>query len=150
MFRLDGLRPQATDDFSLVMRSGALSSPFSVHELDGRSLLLKSGDRKLLQYNFGVIPQEPDKTGPYDRAGYIHPVWSPVGNVVTGDFSPEHIHQRGIFTAFVKAALVLIGEAYVADTSRKVVRDRTHTDDTTRVAYRRVLIEQVVEPNADR
>ena len=51
---------------------------------------------------------------------------------------------------FCEAALVLISNPYVADTPRQVVRDRAHADDTTGVAYRWVLIKQVVKAYADR
>ena len=38
----------------------------------------------------------------YSRGGYIHPVLSPAGAIVTGDFRPDHYHHHGIWFAWVK------------------------------------------------
>jgi hypothetical protein len=38
----------------------------------------------------------------YARSGFIHPVYSPGGRVVTDDFPAGHAHQHGIFTAWTK------------------------------------------------
>ena len=90
--------------FKLVLEKGPASAgPFSIEDIGNRSLLVKSGGRAVLRYNYGIVRQTEGKTGPYDRSSYIHPVWTPAGKVITGDFSPEHIHQRGIFFAWTKA-----------------------------------------------
>jgi len=91
-------------NFKLVLVKGpALSGPFTVQDVHNKSLLVKCHNRAVLSYNYGIIRQIEGQTGPYDRSSYIHPVWTPVGKVITGDFSPEHIHQRGIFLAWTKA-----------------------------------------------
>ncbi len=38
----------------------------------------------------------------YAHGAYLHPVFSPGGKLVTGDFPPDHRHQRGIFFAWTK------------------------------------------------
>lgn len=87
--------------FRLLLRSGkAPESGLSVDDLDQKQFLVKHTGTPLLQYNYGIVPETPGKSGSYDRAGYLHPVWTPTGKIVTGDFSPEHIHQRGIFLAW--------------------------------------------------
>lgn len=84
----------------LVLKPGKAPSPFSIEQRKNSTLNVEIGGREVLQYNYGVVRQVEGETGPYDRAGYIHPVWTPKGQVITGDFSPEHIHQRGLFLAF--------------------------------------------------
>lgn len=37
------------------------------------------------------------------RAGYLHPVRSPSGAIVTGDYPSNHVHHHGIWTPFTKA-----------------------------------------------
>jgi len=56
-----------------------------------------------------VLLYHPDRTAPpegvdliYSRSGFIHPLWTPRGRVVTGDSPPAHRHQRGIFSAWTK------------------------------------------------
>jgi len=38
----------------------------------------------------------------YAHGGYLHPVFTPDGKLVTADFPPDHKHQRGIFFAWTK------------------------------------------------
>lgn len=38
----------------------------------------------------------------YRRSGYIHPVCTPDGRVVTGDFPADHPHQHALFSAWTK------------------------------------------------
>ena len=39
----------------------------------------------------------------YRRSGYIHPVYSPSGQEITGDFPADHAHQHALFLAWTKA-----------------------------------------------
>lgn len=39
----------------------------------------------------------------YRRSGYIHPIYNPTGQEVTGDFPVDHAHQHGLFFAWAKA-----------------------------------------------
>ncbi len=36
----------------------------------------------------------------YKRAGFIHPVLTPNGQVISGSFAPDHAHHHGIWTAW--------------------------------------------------
>ncbi len=57
--------------------------------------------KPVLVYNKAV--QEPPQgiDAIYRRSGYIHPLYSPSGRIVTGDFAPDHAHQHALFGAFV-------------------------------------------------
>lgn len=90
-------------EYTLLLRDGKPRSEFSLENIADKQLIVKYSGKRVLRYNHAVVQQRHDRTGPYDRACYIHPVWTPSGSVVTGDFPPEHIHQRGIFTAWVRA-----------------------------------------------
>jgi hypothetical protein len=39
----------------------------------------------------------------YLRGGYLHPLYSPSGIVVTGDYPPSHVHHHGIWSAWTRA-----------------------------------------------
>jgi hypothetical protein len=57
---------------------------------------------EVLRYNI-VPPKAPNqKLAVYERSGYIHPVRTPSGHLVTGDFAPDHAHQHGLFAAWTK------------------------------------------------
>jgi Methane oxygenase PmoA len=44
----------------------------------------------------------PDIKPIFKRAGYIHPVRTPTGRVVTDDYPPNHVHHHGIWAAWTK------------------------------------------------
>ena len=39
----------------------------------------------------------------FRRSGYLHPVYTPTGQEITGDFPVDHAHQHAIFFAWTKA-----------------------------------------------
>lgn len=46
----------------------------------------------------------PDGIEPhFSRSGYIHPVYTPTGQEITGDFPADHAHQHALFFAWTKA-----------------------------------------------
>lgn len=90
-------------NFILILEKWESSeSPFSIEDINKKSLLIKNDSKPILQYNYGIIREKEGKINPFDRSSYIHPVWTPTGKIITGDFSPEHIYQRGIFKAWRK------------------------------------------------
>ena len=48
-----------------------------------------------------VLPR-PDIKPEIKRAGYIHPVYSPSGKIVTDDYPSNHVHHHGIWTPWTK------------------------------------------------
>lgn len=57
----------------------------------------------VLTYNAAVTdPPRPDVDPIYARGGYIHPVHSPAGVVVTGDYPPDHVHHHGIWASWTR------------------------------------------------
>ncbi|MEM6628088.1 MAG: PmoA family protein [Bacteroidota bacterium] len=53
--------------------------------------------------NYQVNVQEPPAGNPsyYKRNGFIHPLFSPGGQILTEDFPEDHMHHHGIFFAWV-------------------------------------------------
>jgi hypothetical protein len=74
------------------VRSGEVEASIN----DG-ALLIHAGDQKLLQYNFKTIypPQGIDTA--FKRSGFIHPLWTPSGKVLTRIQPPDHYHHYGIW-----------------------------------------------------
>lgn len=66
---------------------------------------LVSDGRKILTYQAG-FQESPEKEAPwFGRSGFIHPVFSPSGVVVTDDFPIGHRHQHGIMFAWTNAII---------------------------------------------
>lgn len=59
-------------------------------------------DRPVLRYHTAVVEPPPGIDPVFRRSGFIHPVWTPEGRVVTADFPADHAHQHGLFCAWVK------------------------------------------------
>ena len=64
--------------------------------------MVRYNDKPVIQYNYGVTHKEGSESDLYDRASYIHPVWTPSGKVITEDFSPEYANLKGIFHSWKK------------------------------------------------
>lgn len=59
---------------------------------DGRGLNIGK-----LRYNYAVVeaPEGVDKV--FNRSGYLHPIPTPDGRTISGDFPPKHLHHHGIW-----------------------------------------------------
>ncbi|GEM_PF-319715 len=58
--------------------------------------------RPVLTYNKVPTEEAPNHEPHFKRSGYIHPLYSPSGKVVTGDFPEDHKHQHALFFAWTK------------------------------------------------
>lgn len=68
-------------------------------------LELSENGRKILTYNPGY-QESPEKDAPwFGRSGFIHPVYSPSGVLVTDDFPEGHRHQHGIMFAWTNTII---------------------------------------------
>jgi len=61
------------------------------------NLIVKMGGKNVLQYNFTEADLPDGVPAIYNRAGYIHPLWSPKGEVLTRIQPPDHYHHVGIW-----------------------------------------------------
>jgi hypothetical protein len=68
---------------------------------DGKGLLLQVGIRPVLRYNHVVLEPPAGIASHFRRSGFIHPLFTPSGVVVSDDFPPDHAHQHGLFFAWV-------------------------------------------------
>ncbi len=69
---------------------------------DGRTLSIRVRGKPVLTYHTAVM-QPPQGVDPiFQRSGFIHPLQTPSGRVLTEAFPADHLHQHGIFNAWVK------------------------------------------------
>jgi hypothetical protein len=66
-------------------------------------LSLKSGDRTVLSYNVTHQPSPISGAAYYGRSGFIHPLFTPAGRMVTEAFPADHPHQHGLMFAWTTA-----------------------------------------------
>jgi len=87
-----------------VMRKGEKTSAENKIELlkDHGDMDLQMGGKAVLSYRFSET-YPPDSINPiYRRSGYIHPVVSPEGEVLTRIQPPDHYHHYGIWGPWTK------------------------------------------------
>ncbi len=71
-------------------------------QITSETIQISQDDHVVLAYN-KRSPPVPDGVDPvYHRSGFLHPVASPSGKVVTATFPRDHLHQHGVFSAWVK------------------------------------------------
>lgn len=67
---------------------------------DGKALTISVAGKNVLRYNHAVVEQ-PDPV--FSRSGYLHPVWTPSGKVITNDSPKNHLHHHGIWSAWTSS-----------------------------------------------
>lgn len=62
-----------------------------------KEITISSGGRKLLQYNFGTHYPPAGVDSAFKRSGFIHPVWTASGKILTRINPPDHFHHMGLW-----------------------------------------------------
>ena len=89
--------------FTLVSFAADAATP-SVRETDA-SITVSIDDRSILTYHKADVPP-PESADPiFTRSGFIHPVHSPSGTVVTGIHPDDHYHHLGLWHAWVECEI---------------------------------------------
>lgn len=60
-------------------------------------LMVRDNGNNLLAYHFGVMPAPEGQNPLFARSGFIHPLWSPQGQVLTRIQPDDHYHHYGIW-----------------------------------------------------
>jgi Methane oxygenase PmoA len=60
-------------------------------------LTIQSNQKNLLRYNYKTVYPPTGIDTAYKRSGFIHPLWSPHGQVLTRIQAPDHYHHYGIW-----------------------------------------------------
>jgi hypothetical protein len=97
-FVLDELKASGQRSFHL--KAGAPAEPVVEVKPDGARVWLAVKDRRVLAYQTTPSTPPPGVPPHYAHGAYLHPVHTPGGRLVTGDYPPDHKHQRGIFFAW--------------------------------------------------
>lgn len=80
----------------------AHGSDLTLTETDDTIRITQRG-RPVLQYIKKARPVPEGIEQQFSRSGYIHPVYTPTGQELTGDYPADHAHQHAMFFAWTKA-----------------------------------------------
>jgi hypothetical protein len=86
----------------LIRQTGeTANTPFTMQNNQGKLSLTHSG-KPVLTYQYGTV-YPPEGVDPlYERSGFIHPMWSPDGNIMTNIQPEDHYHHYGIWGPWTK------------------------------------------------
>ncbi len=65
-------------------------------------LVFSIGNRNVLNYQYKPIPAPPGTSELFTRGGFIHPLWSPEGEILTRVQPPDHHHHVGIWNPWTE------------------------------------------------
>ncbi|MEO8416238.1 MAG: PmoA family protein [Ginsengibacter sp.] len=96
---------QETQVYVLTRGHGDKIKEFPIKvENQGGDLLLTGQGKKVLQYNFQTVYPPEGVDTVYKRSGFIHPLWSPDGHVLTQINPPDHRHHVGIWNPWTEVS----------------------------------------------
>jgi hypothetical protein len=85
----------------LSLGSFAAAGSFTITDSD-TEIVIKNGPTPVLTYHKGDVLPPPEADPVYIRSGFIHPLHTPMGGVVTGIHPDDHYHHLGLWHAWVK------------------------------------------------
>lgn len=83
--------------FELMKGKPAKSENSMQARVENGLLIIYAGNKKLLSYQFETMNPPTSVDAAYKRSGFIHPLWSPHGQVLTRIQPPDHYHHYGIW-----------------------------------------------------
>lgn len=89
--------------FDLAISTDAEANPAVQAVITNGTVRLQTLDKPVVVYQ--GTPSDPPRPGInplFRRGGYLHPVFSPSGKLVTDDYPPNHIHHHGIWFPWTK------------------------------------------------
>jgi hypothetical protein len=69
------------------------------------AIVLKNGSSEILHYQSAVLFPPANIDASYKRSGFIHPLMTPSGNVLTRVSPPDHYHHVGIWNPWTKVRI---------------------------------------------
>ncbi|KEO71774.1 DUF6807 domain-containing protein [Anditalea andensis] len=82
-----------------IEKKTSLTTKINFHQ-DNNGILATTEGKPILFYQSKVTGPEGNHAEYYNRSGFIHPLYSPAGKILTDGFPKGHTHQNGIFNAW--------------------------------------------------
>jgi len=87
---------------SAPREAGPPPGPHMGVEDDGDALTVTAAGKPVLSYRYTPIPPPAGTSALYTRSGFIHPLWSPGGAVLTRIQPPDHYHHVGLWNPWTR------------------------------------------------
>ncbi len=100
VWRINGTMAAGTmKKFSLRIQKGIPGEKTHLVSVvrQGNNLLVRYDDKNVLQYNFDEATVPEGASALFRRGGFIHPLWTPKGEVLTRIQPPDHYHHMGLW-----------------------------------------------------
>lgn len=88
--------------FATSIHCALLAAGLSVEERKG-SLVIQDGQNEVLVYHTAEVDPPAGADRAYKRSGFIHPLRTPKGKILTGIHPADHYHHLGLWHAWVNA-----------------------------------------------
>ena len=98
----DVLPAGGTRRYRLEQAAPRTFPPVQCEDVGGKQLLLRAKGKEVLRYKVGTVQPPTGVDAIYARSGYIHPVRTPNGRVISNDFPNNHTHHHGIWFPWTK------------------------------------------------
>jgi hypothetical protein len=91
-----GSKKQAKYTYQLVRDSKQHFDKITAANNNG-SITFEADNKNLLRYQYETVYPPEGQDSSYKRSGFIHPLWTPDGQVLTRIQPPDHYHHYGIW-----------------------------------------------------
>lgn len=95
----------AKRDYILYRNKGVIYKNNVSAEVSSGKIGLKKDETKILDYQIAIIYPPAGVDTMYKRNGFIHPMYSPSGNILTRINPPDHYHHVGIWNPWTKVKI---------------------------------------------
>jgi hypothetical protein len=86
-----------------TLERGEADAPEVGLRREGPGVAFEVAGRPVLRYNPEITPLPRPNINPiYARGGYVHPIHTPEGVLVTGDYPADHLHHHGIWASWTR------------------------------------------------
>ena len=87
-----------------ILIKGKFNNEDPVQVTKNKTLDVSIGTSKILRYHHHPMPPPEGKDSLYTRSGFIHPIWTPEGRVLTRIHPMDHIHHMGLRAPWTNTA----------------------------------------------
>jgi hypothetical protein len=95
----DAIAANQSSTYTLAVSSKKKSSPIRIVE-ENDQLKVYSNNKPVFVYHKDIVSPPADSPSYYRRSGFIHPLYSPNGAILSDDFPAGHAHQHGLFASW--------------------------------------------------